>query len=48
MPKKINQTKQQQNTADIPRKTAKQWVEEGNVHFEEKRYNEALAAYIEP
>jgi hypothetical protein len=28
MPKKINQTKQQHNTPDTPRKTAKRWVEE--------------------
>src|SRR5436309_2926163 len=47
MPKKINQTKQQQNTPDTPRKTAKQWVEEDNARFAEKRYDEALVAYKE-
>src|SRR5437588_3495004 len=47
MPRKTVFIKKQQDIPDAPRKTAKQWVEEGNMHYKEKRYSEALAAYKE-
>src|SRR5437870_4991844 len=47
MPKKPDHTKNQNTSDGTPQKTAKQWVEQGNTHFSQSRYNEALAAYKE-
>ena len=47
MPKRSDRNKQDQDTSSTPRKTGKQWAEEGDVHLKEKDYNAALAAYKE-
>ena len=40
-----NKSDKPQNTSDVPRKTARQWVDEGNVHYTAKRYRGAYEAY---
>ncbi len=47
MPKRSDHSKQHQESSIAPRKTGKQWAEEGDLHLKQKDYSEALVAYKE-